>query len=218
MIPKKKKDTRLSLTTRDIYGGPVFDSRAQLCAFRKHHSITQEQLAERWGVSTKTIVRWEAGQGLPQPWMQREVAATIPPPPDAAILAFVQSSPEHLMLFDEKHRFVLLSQSIAFTLRVGQTELAGIRMERFAPEPYIQGQIDEARSEGGLDAFFSRPVHINAAPSLAPGNRTVDGVSRSLYSIAHRVCGSNGQPFRLTRLIEGPASDFAESKPTVTYL
>lgn len=196
----------------------MIDSRAQLRAFRKHHSITQEQLAERWGVCTKTIARWETGNGTPQLWMQRELATIAPPPTDAAVLALVQMSTEHLMLFDNKHRFLMLSASIAALLGVEQSELKGVPMERFAPEPYIQAQIDEARGEGGMDAFFKRPVHTNAAPSLAPGFRTCDGAARSLYSIAHRVYGSDGQMFRVARLIEGPESEYVEQAPIINYL
>lgn len=196
----------------------MFDSRAQLRAFRKHYSITQEQLAERWGVSTKTIVRWEAGQGAPQLWMQRELATIVPPPPDAAILALVQSSREHLMLFDDKHRFVTISPSISSLLKVEVTEIAGVRMERFAPEHFIQGQIDEARSEGGLDAFFKRPPHTNSAPSLAHESRTFDGVARSLDTTQHRLCGATGQLFRLSRLVEESASHFVHRPPIISYL
>ncbi len=122
------------------------------------------------------------------------------------------------MLFDDKHRFLMLSPSIASLLKVEQSELMGVHMERFAPEPYMQALIDEARGEGGLDAFFKRPVHTNAAPSFAPGFRTCDGVARSLYSIAHRVYGSDGQMFRVARLIEGPESEYVEHAPIISYL
>ena len=37
----------------------------KLQQIRKHHDLSQEQLAEKLGVSRHTIYRWETGQSMP---------------------------------------------------------------------------------------------------------------------------------------------------------
>lgn len=51
----------------------------RLRRFRTLRDITQEDLAVRWGVSVRTIARWERGEGRPAEWMRRELAAVENP-------------------------------------------------------------------------------------------------------------------------------------------
>ena len=51
----------------------------RLKAFRHTQALTQENLAELWGVSNRTIARWERGEGRPQQWMRREIAKVESP-------------------------------------------------------------------------------------------------------------------------------------------
>lgn len=50
-------------------------SASRLRAYRARQGITQEELALQWGVSSRTITRWERGEGRPAEWMRREMAA-----------------------------------------------------------------------------------------------------------------------------------------------
>ncbi|GHO48666.1 helix-turn-helix domain-containing protein [Ktedonospora formicarum] len=58
------------LFPRDIYGMPITalpPSAMLLRRERRNLGLTQEQLAERIGVSTSTVSRWEAGHHMPAP-------------------------------------------------------------------------------------------------------------------------------------------------------
>jgi transcriptional regulator with XRE-family HTH domain len=54
-------------------------------ASRRHHlaqrrravGLSQEQLAERLGIDRSTVVRWEAGQTEPQPWLRPKIARVL---------------------------------------------------------------------------------------------------------------------------------------------
>ena len=54
-------------------------------AFRRHRfaqrrkavGFSQEQLGERLGVDRSTVVRWEAGETVPQPWLRPKLARVL---------------------------------------------------------------------------------------------------------------------------------------------
>lgn len=51
--------------------------RQRFAARRKAVGYSQEQLAERVGVERSTVVRWEAGESEPQPWLRPKIARTL---------------------------------------------------------------------------------------------------------------------------------------------
>jgi transcriptional regulator with XRE-family HTH domain len=51
--------------------------RTQLALRRKAVGLSQEQLAERLGVDRSTVVRWERGETLPQPWLRPKIARAL---------------------------------------------------------------------------------------------------------------------------------------------
>jgi transcriptional regulator with XRE-family HTH domain len=51
--------------------------RQRFAARRKAVGFSQEQLAERLGVERSTVVRWESGETLPQPWLQPKIARAL---------------------------------------------------------------------------------------------------------------------------------------------
>jgi transcriptional regulator with XRE-family HTH domain len=51
--------------------------RQQLALRRKAVGLSQEQLAERLGVDRSTVVRWERGETLPQPWLRPKIARVL---------------------------------------------------------------------------------------------------------------------------------------------
>ena len=38
----------------------------ELRAIRRKLALTQKEVADRLGVSTRTVIRWEAGEGIPR--------------------------------------------------------------------------------------------------------------------------------------------------------
>lgn len=50
---------------------------AFIATLRKEHSMTQKELAQRLGVSDKTISKWETGRGLPDISIMRSLCETL---------------------------------------------------------------------------------------------------------------------------------------------
>ena len=49
----------------------------KICALRKSHNMTQQQLADKLTVSNKTVSKWENGGGLPSIALLPDLAATL---------------------------------------------------------------------------------------------------------------------------------------------
>lgn len=48
-----------------------------IATIRKEHSMTQKELAQRLGVSDKTVSKWETGRGLPEISIMRSLCETL---------------------------------------------------------------------------------------------------------------------------------------------
>ena len=48
-----------------------------IATLRKEHSMTQKELAQRLGVSDKTVSKWETGRGLPEISIMRCLCDTL---------------------------------------------------------------------------------------------------------------------------------------------
>lgn len=48
-----------------------------IAILRREHSLTQKELAQRLGVSDKTISKWETGRGLPEISIMRSLCETL---------------------------------------------------------------------------------------------------------------------------------------------
>jgi len=51
--------------------------RYRLAQRRRALGLSQEQFAERLGIERSTVVRWEAGQTEPQPWLRPKIALVL---------------------------------------------------------------------------------------------------------------------------------------------
>lgn len=58
-------------------GGWVASRRTGLAQRRRAAGFSQERLAETLGIDRSTVVRWEAGDTEPQPWLRPKLAATL---------------------------------------------------------------------------------------------------------------------------------------------
>jgi DNA-binding XRE family transcriptional regulator len=79
------------------------NSAARIRAFRKSGNLTQNDLAELWGVTVRSISRWERGEGRPAEWMRREMSKSVPMlawPTAPALKAMVENYSRSALLCD----------------------------------------------------------------------------------------------------------------------
>ena len=62
--------------------------------WRRHHFLSQKEMAERLGVTWGTVQRWEAGRGLPYPAQQRRLVEVLGISPEDLRAALDESAAE----------------------------------------------------------------------------------------------------------------------------
>lgn len=91
----------------------MLNTGGRIRAFRKRARLTQESLADLWGVSVRTISRWERNEGRPEEWMRREMAKAVPPtewPTAPTLKILVESYPRPALLWDSNMRILASEQ------------------------------------------------------------------------------------------------------------
>lgn len=81
--------------------------------FRRVNGLTQEMLAERWGVTVRSVGRWERGEGRPAEWMRREmnlVGSPLEWPSTAALRQLVERQVGPAMIFDVDFKVLVASE------------------------------------------------------------------------------------------------------------
>jgi transcriptional regulator with XRE-family HTH domain len=107
-------------------------------SYRRLHSITQEQLAERLEVSQQTVSRWEAGQQIPDPGSQAKLR-TVLGEADLNSLKFwmarVRRASGNEILMDNKLIIRSVSASMTEVARFLPEEMIGKQFKDISPGP-----------------------------------------------------------------------------------
>jgi transcriptional regulator with XRE-family HTH domain len=151
-------------------------------SFRRLHSLTQDQLAERLKVSQQTVSRWEAGQQIPDPRSQSALRSVL----GEADLNSLKIWKERIRrasgfdaLLDAELRIVCISGRIAETFDMDPEGVVGRPISEFFPADrprfmeqalergFFKGTLSGAHyrvtvNEGRRSVFFD----INLWPAL----------------------------------------------------
>jgi transcriptional regulator with XRE-family HTH domain len=127
-------------------------------SYRRLHSITQEQLADRLEVSQQTVSRWEAGQQIPDPSSQAKLR-TVLGEADLNSLKFwiarIRRAAGSEMLIDGDLVVRAISASIADIGRTLPEEMIGKKFDDIYPRPRPRNV--EKLAENGF--FEGKIVH-----------------------------------------------------------
>lgn len=110
----------------------------RLKAYRAKLGLTQEALALRWSVSSRSIARWERGEGRPTEWMRQEIAAIENPlewPSMSVIRDLIENRNTPGMLLTEK--LVVLTATPVhkrWVQEVHGVDIAGVDWHRFTSD------------------------------------------------------------------------------------
>jgi DNA-binding XRE family transcriptional regulator len=115
---------------------------ARVTAFRHGANLTQEALAEKWGVSVRSINRWEHGEGRPAEWMQREIAAAENPlhwPTAAMLKDLIENRPGPAMIYDPGMQVLSCSRMhSAWMHNVYGIDAVGVNWHRYMAESCME--------------------------------------------------------------------------------
>lgn len=147
---------------------------------RKEQKLTQEQLAERLGVSQKTVSRWETGRNMPDvsmlPELCRELDLNIAEllngeryPGDVIEKSKVSGAAEGLALLFGRKRFIRNLIGAVVSLAVTLGCMAGLYNREFNAEVRSTDSLEEA-----IEAYcFAESAEVDVLESTAAGNRLV---------------------------------------------
>lgn len=106
--------------------------------YRRRSGLSQEGLAELFGVTLRTVQRWEAGDSRP-PLRIRNILTRNPVPPINAfsaqgLLALVATSPQHALLLNKDYRMIAISPALSaqYGMQFGKS-LLGEDFKRYMP-------------------------------------------------------------------------------------
>jgi transcriptional regulator with XRE-family HTH domain len=122
-------------------------------SYRRLHTITQDQLAERLGVSQQTVSRWEAGQQIPDPASQaklRKVLGEADLNSTKNWIARVRRAAGFEILFDRELTVRSVSAAMAEIARILPEDMIGMAHDDLFPKPR-PAHIERLAQEGFFD-------------------------------------------------------------------
>jgi DNA-binding XRE family transcriptional regulator len=150
--------------------------------FRREKGFTQEKLAAHWGVTVRSIGRWERGEGRPPEWMRREMTLAANPlewPALGALRALVESQNGPAMMFDDKLKVLAASQFHRdWGLKHYGIDVVGVDWTRYM-DAHALNVLDE---QGGYMRMIQNGLMCMRGIYRDPGGSQDGGIPLQLYA------------------------------------